>query len=281
MIPNISSPSFTSQANNNIHPRFVSLSMREDLEIRFSMANCPSKMEEIVTIQNERDFHMAFPHLTLKCQHLFRLLQNWSYLECFPSQTLLAKLVKCSRKHVNFMIKILTKSGFIIKNYRPRKTCQYMVRNFLKKLSWKDTEQFLKKDDFPPKVTPKVTLDLEVLTYCKKSISKKVKMRNKRRNRSNHKPEPPDWLPNWPMIKERFPTLAREIFEDKDIYTNLAAYTEHAVNKALESLERAQNKRGYINTSHGRYLFGALNKFVEKGKRNWRLAMSLRKQEKT
>jgi hypothetical protein len=148
------------------------------------------------------------------------------------------------------------------------------VRDFIGNLGWGDTKKALQKK---AKVTHEVTPSSRTSNNSIVSINNGGKKKKIPPDRSDPKIEPPTWLPKWPMIKERFPQLAREIFADKEIYTNLAAFNENAVHRALESLEYAQNKNNYIKTTHAKYLFGSLNKLVEKKDRNWSFAMSLRK----
>lgn len=251
--------------NNNFLNQNLTFT-NSSLEFHLDEALYPDRMDQILPVNTENDFHHCFPNLSRKAQHLFRTIQNWSYLDCSPSQQLLAKIVGCTRKHVNHLLKIFHKLGIIKKHYRHRKTCRYFIRDFLKKIGWGSTRKALLKDH---QVTPKVT------PYIRSS-KKTYYSGGKASKSARERPKPPDWFPKWDEFKAKFPTLAREIYKDPSVWWNLAAFTEAALHTALESLKHFQYIPGHIKSTHTKYLMGALLAIVPRRRQNWSLAGKLK-----
>ena len=209
---NIPSSSFKHNTTiNNLYEK--SWTYQENLEYRFNLVQDSFSMASLSKVEDTSDFHRTFFHLSRKAQHLFRLIQNWGYLQCFPSQYLLSKLLGISREWVNKLIKILCALNLIIKSYRHRKSCIYSIPIFLRKLdSKKSKKAALKSSDlggeFTPEFTPSTLSSKEYVNLSKKRTFSNSFSQKKV---PPEKVKPPPWLPDYLFFRKDHPELSKEL----------------------------------------------------------------------
>lgn len=259
-------------ANTNINqPSFSAFSFSEELEIKLHNLQPSHGMATLLVPTNDSEFASTFLNLSRKAQYLFRILENWKYAECFPSQFLLAKLIGVSREWLNKLLKILSDLQLVVKHYRHRQTCLYFIPKKFKGLTWEKIKYLILK---PPEFTPQFTPS--TLTSTRNVNSSKNQGHKKGKKEKFKAPHTPQWLCHFKEFREKHPQLGNLFLQDPNRWWNMAAFPEHVFNRVVDEFKIITSQPHNINRPWA-WFMARLLKLTPKSNQNWSLAGKLKK----
>jgi hypothetical protein len=208
------------------------LSYDEELEVKYYQIQKSHAMSTLFPPQNEQEFATLYPNLSLAAQHLFRLLESWKHLECYPSQTLLGRMIGKSREWVNKLLKMLSDLKIVVKHYRHRQTCIYFIPHKFRGLTWeKIKKMLLKSRDFTPHFTP------SFISTKNNNLSKKPRVKS-----GSKKEKPPNHLCHFREFKEKHPDLGQLFMQDPKRWWNMAAFPEYIFHRVVDEFDHMISK---------------------------------------
>jgi len=255
-------------------PQTNFFSFSEEMEIKLHQMTHSHGMKSLMIPRDNAEFSSVFLHLSSKAQYLFRLIENWKYLECYPSQTLLAKMIGTTREWVNKLLKILSNLKIIVKQYRHRQTCTYFIPKKFKGLSWERIKfLILNPREFTPQFTPSIiTSKYSSILSKKPGMEKRAKSRKKTWNKA----QAPPWLCNFPVFEEKNPFLASLFRQDPRRWWNMAAFPENNFQRVVDEMRILIETKKNLDRPWN-WFMARLLKLTPKSQQNWSLAGKLKK----
>ena len=249
----------------------------EDLELQADGCIHKTTMKLIPKVTEFDQYPAVYARLSRRAQHLFQVIKNWRYKDCFPTQATLAGIIGCTREWINKLMKQLHRLGFLVKVYRHYSPCLYLMPPKLKIMNMKNAVYSLLD-----KIQGKFTQDFTPNPGKTKIRTLREAPRVSEEN--NKKPHTkkcyndgkiPSWLPKREMLYQKIPFLAKYLKGRDDRWWNLCAFTEQALHSSLSTLENKLHK-GSVDNCY-RYLMKCLLKAVPRDKQNWSLAGKLKR----